>query len=1190
MAVNQVYNNGKLSWSWGYLALVFTLLGALVQAAPPPVAPSQETVSSPPPARGRRKGSRRRYLRRMRSAVEQMETIGLVTQAAYVLRTRQVYVDVMLRPRPVTDTVTDTGIGSVSSTEAGRRASLASFLTPGRVLAVLGAAGSGKTTLARYTALEMAERREPGRRRHGPLPVLLYLRDHAEAIAGGEPEGLAQVAATAPWLDGAVSAEWLDERLRRGRCVVLLDGLDEVAESGDRSRVVRWVEDQISRYPANAFVVTSRPLGYDANRLSRADVLQVQRFTNQQIRDFLHAWYRAIERRARRGDPEEIDRIAAQAADDLFRRISGRPVLADLAANPLLLTMIANVHRYRGSLPGSRVALYEEVCQVLLHRRQEAKRLADGEVDGLSGDKKERIVQELAWYMMRRELRDIPAEEAERAVHAVMARTAPNVTPAAFLLHVKRSGLLLEHQHGRYGFAHLTLQEYLASMRVPAHASRRELLMDNVSNPWWREVTLLWAARADASPLVEACLADRTVPALNLAYACAEEARELDPALRTRLDRLLRSESREPEEIRLLDGVAAARVLQDTHVLEDGTRICAHPVPDDLWRRFVVHTEDRHAPDNASGDLWTKDIKAFLAWLNGLFGDGTGYRLPTPAEARQALDRDLYPATTGGAETVLYAADQDWTHTHGQTRLIPYTPDRAPHWPTPQQIDAYPALIIEQTHVLFRLLTPATPAVFPHLLAFAQPRDPNRAEDRLLEALDLAFDLSFASERVIDAAHGRLSERAVDLGFDALPDHADQRAIAGLRDRAIVHATALGQELGRDLASGRRWLSYDNGTVSAALVGALFEAIHQRSRDFVRDHPLAGLLPLGGRSIHEFDPALALGRPDQTLMNDLDRAMNEARELADALIRSPASSRAHGIAVEIIGSIDRLRIEGPAGGGPLVPIGNSTMVGGNASRNTSIDHVLRIVRAVHPLTRSAASIRSSDTDSALAWHLADELRQALIRVRDHAFCLAEYKNGDPGLYAPDFSATGLVQDLILARLIFAGELGTKGMDVVVSTVRACLSLRNSFVATRPRRTGGSPRRGSRATTMASFIRDELRHFSANSPARDPEVDLKAALQRADTIKFKEATVLIDNAIRLAAPLWERSRPRKRSSMVLAVTSLLGALHLTERERLDQELARHLTWALNSLIALTPDSHIPAFDEPPSGKLLVLARA
>ena len=36
-----------------------------------------------------------------------------------------------------------------------------------------------------------------------------------------------------------------------------------------------------------------------------------------------------------------------------------------MAVNPLLLTMIATVHRRGNVLPGKRVELYKEICQVL---------------------------------------------------------------------------------------------------------------------------------------------------------------------------------------------------------------------------------------------------------------------------------------------------------------------------------------------------------------------------------------------------------------------------------------------------------------------------------------------------------------------------------------------------------------------------------------------------------------------------------------------------------------------------------------------------------------------------------------------------------------------------------------------------------------------------------------------------------
>jgi len=43
--------------------------------------------------------------------------------------------------------------------------------------------------------------------------------------------------------------------------------------------------------------------------------------------------------------------------------------LLDMAVNPLLLTMIATVHLYYGTLPGARVTLYKAVCDVFLNRR-----------------------------------------------------------------------------------------------------------------------------------------------------------------------------------------------------------------------------------------------------------------------------------------------------------------------------------------------------------------------------------------------------------------------------------------------------------------------------------------------------------------------------------------------------------------------------------------------------------------------------------------------------------------------------------------------------------------------------------------------------------------------------------------------------------------------------------------------------
>jgi hypothetical protein len=106
------------------------------------------------------------------------------------------------------------------------------------------------------------------------------------------------------------------------------------------------------------------------------------------------------------------------------------------------------------------------------------------------------------------------------------------------------------------------------------------ILVDGVSDPWWRETTLLYTARADASPIVKACLDAATVTALALAFDCADQGCELDADLRHRLDNVLASGSdpqTEPERRRLIAGVMLTRHLHQQISATDGTRVCVRP-------------------------------------------------------------------------------------------------------------------------------------------------------------------------------------------------------------------------------------------------------------------------------------------------------------------------------------------------------------------------------------------------------------------------------------------------------------------------------------------------------------------------------------------------------------------------------------------------------------------------------------
>ena len=201
------------------------------------------------------------------------------------------YVDVAL-VRRAPHQVSGNPLGSVAEDAAGRH-SVSEFLDRRErvVLAVSGPPGSGKSTLLAHAARRSAR---AGRRSRRRVPVLLALREYAGIIAAGPGTPLPDVLRSAvSGVPGSEPEGWWERQLRRGRCMILLDGLDEVARQEDRGAVATWVERQISSYPGNHFVITSRPHGFPGPVIAHADVLAVRPFTAEQVQLFLNHWYLA---------------------------------------------------------------------------------------------------------------------------------------------------------------------------------------------------------------------------------------------------------------------------------------------------------------------------------------------------------------------------------------------------------------------------------------------------------------------------------------------------------------------------------------------------------------------------------------------------------------------------------------------------------------------------------------------------------------------------------------------------------------------------------------------------------------------------------------------------------------------------------------------------------------------------------
>jgi len=386
-------------------------------------------------------GYRRRYLEYISYHHRFFDVKGLRTQGPYSLDLEKVFVQLSVDPTPAHQ-ITSNPLQSIPEhLRSGTHAIWKYINTNGMEnhnLVILGAPGSGKTTLLKHIALALAMPAHRRKKIEAPqlLPVLLFLRDHANDISAMPDIKLAKLirnqfirrqAPVPP--DG-----WLENQLDQGACLVMFDGLDEVADLTIRNSVVKWVEQCMSAYSKNRFVLSSRPHGYKTNPLEKVTVLQVKPFTSTQVKQFVYNWYLANEMMSSQRDDPGVHTDANLGADDLLKRIYNTPTLSELAVNPLLLTMIATVHRFRSSLPGRRVELYAEICEVFLGKHHESH----GVTSNLTPAQKQRVIQPLAYYLMRENTREIKITNIQPVIETHLAAVSPDITCTDFIKDIRK--------------------------------------------------------------------------------------------------------------------------------------------------------------------------------------------------------------------------------------------------------------------------------------------------------------------------------------------------------------------------------------------------------------------------------------------------------------------------------------------------------------------------------------------------------------------------------------------------------------------------------------------------------------------------------------------------------------------------------------------------------------------------------
>jgi hypothetical protein len=353
-----------------------------------------------------------------------------------------------------------------------------------------------------------------------------------------------------PMIADTMPNGWVHRKLKGGQAIVLVDGVDEVPETR-REEVHSWLHDLIDTFPHALFFVTSRPHGIPDGWMNHTPFSRtnLQDMTLSDIFAFIDHWHTAVQAEM---STEEEKRELKPLAEQLKSEITVQRPLQKLAQNPLLCAMLCALHRERRShLPVNRLELYNACCTLLLDRRERESHVDLSEYPTLHLGQKERLLQDLAYWMMQEGLTEAATDQvALRFAHklAHMPGVSEEISGEKVLqLLVERTGILREIVDGQIDFTHRTFEEFYTAREILS-LGEIEPLLDKAHEQQWREVIILTAGIAPKqiceSMIVRLIQRGDAEPAYRhtlylLAVACLETIIELDNTVKREVEQRL---------------------------------------------------------------------------------------------------------------------------------------------------------------------------------------------------------------------------------------------------------------------------------------------------------------------------------------------------------------------------------------------------------------------------------------------------------------------------------------------------------------------------------------------------------------------------------------------------------------------------------------------------------------------------